>query len=154
MAAALGAEGLMMSYYDVYVGLQRGTIDGLFTGSAGVVGISAYEFCKHGYLIGLPPSRNYVLVNDEAFASLPYEYQTILLEEAAKMEEDHFSILWDAFGEANSKLVDEGVTLHEIDPEDRRVIAERLMPLWQEWADAGGPVAQEMLDLALDVLGY
>jgi len=154
VADALNAEGIMMSYYDVYVGLQRGTIGGLFTGSAGVVGISAYEFTKHGYLLGLPPSTNYFLVNDEAFSRLPYEYQAILLEEAEKLEEDHFSILPDAFAKANAKLVEEGVTLHEVDPADRRVIAERLMPMWQEWADAGGPVAQEMLDLALEALGY
>jgi hypothetical protein len=45
------------------------------------------------------------------------------------------------------------MTLHEVSSADRSTIASRLTPLWQEWADNGGPVAQELLDIALDVLG-
>jgi len=154
VAEAIGAEGIVMSYYDVYVGVQRGTIDGLFTGSAGLLGISGQELLKHGYLMGLPPGCDYIMVNDEAFASLPYEYQAILLEEVEKFEKSHYSTLHEDFAAVNAKILDAGVTLHELSSEDRRVIAGKLMPMWQEWADAGGPVAQEMLDIALETLGY
>jgi len=58
------------------------------------------------------------------------------------------------FAKTNADIVKAGVELHETSEQDRRVIAERLKPLWQEWADAGGPVAQELLDIAFDTLGY
>jgi len=46
------------------------------------------------------------------------------------------------------------VEIHEVNADDKRVIGERLMPQWGEWAEAGGPVAQELLDIALETLGY
>ena len=150
----MGLEGIVMSYYDVYVAVQRGAIDGLFTGSGGLIGISGQELLKHGYLVGLPPGTLHILVSDDAFADLPYEYQVILLEEAENFEQYHRSILRDTFAETNKAILDAGVTLHELSPEDRSVISGKLLPQWQEWADAGGPVAQEQLDIALKTLGY
>ncbi len=59
-----------------------------------------------------------------------------------------------ALVQAMAGLRAEGVQFHEVSAEDGRVIAERLKPKWQKWADAGGPVAQEVLDIALETLGY
>jgi len=151
---ALGATPVIMNFYDVYLALQRGVVDGGITGSAAVPAGSWDEFVKHGYLVGLPPNAYYVSYNDKAFHELPYEYQVILLEEAARMTELHHEKSWTEFGKVNAVIVEHGVTLHEVSEEDRRVIADKLKPLWQDWADDGGPIAQELLDLALETLGY
>lgn len=154
VASALGATAVIMSYYDVYLALQREVLDGGITGSAALIPQSWEEFIKHGYLVGLPPNTYYVSYNNEAFSELPYEYQVILVEEAHRMTELHLAKSPAEFEKTNAALVKAGVTLHEVSAADLRVIADRLKPLWQEWADAGGPVAQELLDIAFDVLGY
>jgi TRAP-type C4-dicarboxylate transport system substrate-binding protein len=150
---ALGADPQVMGFYDVYAALQRGVVEGGITGSAAVAAASWYEFCKHGYLVGLPPNTYYLCYNDEAFSELPCEYQVILLEEAARMSDLHLKKSPAEFRKINQILLDNGMTLHEVSSADRSIIASRLTPLWQEWADNGGPVAQELLDIALDVLG-
>jgi TRAP-type C4-dicarboxylate transport system substrate-binding protein len=150
---ALGADPQVMGFYDVYPALQRGVVDGGITGSAAVASASWYEFVKHGYLVGLPPNTYYLAYNNEAFNELPPEYQVILLEELHRMSDLHLKKSPAEFRNINQILIDNGVTLHEVSDSDRAIIASRLTPLWQEWADAGGPVAQELLDVALDVLG-
>ena len=154
MVKALGGEPIIMSAYDVYLALQRGVIDGAVTGSAFAYAQSWYEFCKHGYLVNLPPNTYYVSYNDEAFSELSHEFQVILIEEAEKMTKLHLAKSPAEFAKINAGLVDNGVELHEVSEADRRVIADRLKALWQEWADAGGPVAQELLDIAFETLGY
>ena len=150
---ALGADPQVMSFYDVYPALQQGVVEGGITGSAAVAAVSWYDFCKHGYLLGLPPNTYYLCYNDEAWSELPYEYQVILLEESQRMSDLHLKKSPAEFRGINQILIDNGMTLHEVSTADRAIIASRLTPLWQEWADAGGPVAQEFLDIALDVLG-
>ena len=46
-----------------------------------------------------------------------------------------------------------GIEIHEVDPEIMRVISDKFTTLWQEWADEGGPIAQEMLDIAFEMRG-
>ena len=149
---AMGAEPIQMGFDEVYVSLQRGVIDGLYTGIGSLPAISAQDFIKHGYNLGLPPSTYYLCYNDDAFNELPGEYQVILLEEAERMAQEQHDVAWPEMAVIVEENRSFGVEVHEVSPEDMAVIRERLAPLWGEWADRVGPVGHELLDKVRTVL--
>jgi len=154
VAEAMGGSPILLSFQEVYLALQLGTVEGVVTGANGVFAGSLFEFTKHGYLIGLSTPTFYLAYNNESFELLPDEYKTILLEEIETWSENYPKGLVEDYAEVKVKLENEGVQLHELSDEERRVIAERLIPDWQKWADASGPIAKEVLDIALKTLGY
>ena len=154
LSEAMGGMTILLSFQEVYLALQLGTIKGVITGNDGVLAGSLWEFVKHGYLVGMSTPTYYMAYNNESFERLPDEYKTILLEELERWSKEYALGLveWDA--RVRVKLEAKGVQLHELSVQERLVIGGRLIPLWQEWADKGGPIAQELLDIAFETLGY
>lgn len=153
-AEAVGATPVLLASTEVYLALQLGTMEGLFTGVSGVTSGSYYEIVKHGYLLGVSVPAHYLTYNNDAYERLPNEYKTILLEEIENVCKLYRDGLREDYEKEIATVIAKGVQLHEVSNEDSRVIAGRLTPNWQKWADAGGPVARELLDIALETLGY
>ncbi|UCH52008.1 MAG: TRAP transporter substrate-binding protein DctP [Chloroflexota bacterium] len=149
----LNANPIIISYLEVYLALQRGVVDGYFSGVGGIFPISAEEFIKHAYALNLPSSSYYIAYNNENFHDLPYEYQIILEEELESFTERAFEGSWPQLETEFEKFRDAGIEIHEVDPEIMRMISDKFTTLWQEWADDGGPVAQEMLEIAFEMRG-
>jgi len=151
--AAMNGDPILMAFSEVYVSLQRGVVDGLITGPGGCIMGSFWDFCKHGYLIGFPGNIYYLAYNNEAFNSLPYEYQVILLEEAAKMADQQEAVAWPSLKDALAEIEANGIEIHEVSADSIGIVGDKLKPRWQEWADRVGPVGQELLDEALNIMG-
>lgn len=149
----LNANSIIIGYLEVYLALQRGVVDGYFSGVGGIFPISAEEFIKHAYALNLPSSSYYIAYNNDAYHNLPYEYQVILEEELDSFTERALEGSWPQLETEFGKFRDVGIEIHEVDPEIMRVISDKFTTLWQEWADEGGPVAQEMLDIAFEMRG-
>ena len=150
---SLGGIPIIMPVTEAYTALQRGVIQGVLTGAPAMLHISGQELCKFGYLINLAPACIYLCYNTKAFEKIPQDYQSIFLEEAAKMEK--------AFLEAQpiedmrslKQMKDAGVNLIEPEAEQMVALKQAVRPMWDDWMEKHGPVASEAAKAAMQALG-
>ena len=86
---ALGAAPVFMSVGEVYLALQRGTIDGVLTSTCSVDERKFFEVTKHFTLIKVGEFQNQpaVLVNLKKYQELPPDLQKLVVE-ASKEAQD------------------------------------------------------------------
>lgn len=87
MYEAAGGSAVIMSFSDVYTGLQNKTIDGQENPLATIYTASLQDVQKYLSLTGHMYDAAPLAVNTAWFESLPEEYQTILKEEAVNARE-------------------------------------------------------------------
>lgn len=87
MYEAAGGSAVIMSFSDVYTGLQNKTIDGQENPLSTIYTSSLHDVQKYLSLTGHMYDAAPLAVNTAWFQSLPEEYQTILKEEAVNARE-------------------------------------------------------------------
>jgi len=83
MIELLGGTPVTVAFAELYTALQRGTIDGAVTGMLGAKAAKIYEVVKHNTWWNWSYALEFIMVNDEAMASLPGDLQQIVREESA-----------------------------------------------------------------------
>lgn len=86
---SLGAAPVFMSIGEVYLALQRGTIDGVLTSTCSVDERKFYEVAKHFTVIRVGEFQNQpaVLINLKKYQELPSDLQKLLID-ASKEAQD------------------------------------------------------------------
>ncbi len=142
MYEAAGGSAVIMSFSDVYTGLQNKTIDGQENPLATVYTSSLQDVQKYLSLTGHMYDAAPLAVNTAWFESLPEEYQTILKEEAANARE----IVLKENDESKylDLLKDAGMEINEANKES---FQEAMKPVWDEYA-AEFENGQYWIDLA------
>jgi TRAP-type C4-dicarboxylate transport system substrate-binding protein len=148
----LGGIPITMGAPEVPPGLQRGTIDGVFTASAGGGKIWG-DLLKSNYRLGVNFFDGVYLVNKAAFNRLSAENQqkvraAVLAQAPATTEQ-----LFKEEGEVTEMLRGKGMTITEPSPEQIAATARRMGPYWDEWAKQRGPEATEALQKVRAALG-
>ena len=151
--STLGGVPVTMPITEVYLSMERGIAKGALTSHPGFYDYSLHEFVKYMYTIGLGPATGYIAYNIEAFEALPKEYQDILLDEGAKFGQRLYDRQPGADIGAVQSLKDAGVEFVQPSAEKMIEVKGLLTPLWEEWAEANGGAAREVLDIAYKVLG-
>jgi tripartite ATP-independent transporter DctP family solute receptor len=78
---AMGAVPVFLGAGEVYMAIQRGTIDGTIGGHSNIISRKFYEVSKHiTYIPGFQFITYWVLVNKKKWDSLPPDIQKIILE--------------------------------------------------------------------------
>ena len=78
---AMGAVPVFLGAAEVYMAIQRGTIDGTIGGASNIISRKFYEVSKHiTYIPGFQFITYWVLVNQKKWDSLPPDIQKIILE--------------------------------------------------------------------------
>ncbi|MET4808295.1 TRAP transporter substrate-binding protein DctP [Limibacillus sp. MBR-115] len=88
MIELLGGTPVTVAFAELYTALQRGTIDGAVTGMLGAQASKIYEVVKHNTWWNWSYAFEYIMVNEEAMASLPEDLQQIVREATAAAEVD------------------------------------------------------------------
>lgn len=150
IAKSLGAVPVKVPASDLYLALQRGTVNGAIFNPPSVFGYKVEEVLKgSSNNASLGTTAFALLVNENVWQGLTSEQQQIL-QEVADTTRINFS---KAFDKANSgaytKLSNAGVTVFELSPEmlegmDTKL--ETVRAAWVEQLSARGLPAQEMLD--------
>jgi len=150
---ALNGEPIVMVASEYYLAIQRGVVDAVLTGVPGMLANAIHEQAKHLYVLGLAPACLQVGYNIEKFEALPEDWQQILIEEWDILAKKLYDAQPRADGESLDKMRDFGVTVNELPADQKARMVERVMPLWEEWADAGD-TNREAYDAALKAMGY
>lgn len=139
-----GGVPITMGAPEVPPALQRGTIDGVFTASAGGGKIWG-DLLKWNYRLGVNYFDGVYLVNKDAFAKLSPELQKKIRDIAARLAPSTTEQLAKEEGEVTTMLKGKGMTIVEPTPEQIAGASKRMAPYWDEWAKQRGPEAIEAL---------
>lgn len=136
-----GAVGVVMPPNDMYLGVQRGTIDGVYsTSPGGAMTIKLTEIAKyytrvdvsgtgveHGFAMNLNKFNSLSKEQQDVLLALGKEYGEIILQAGADMADEHWA-----------NLAAKGAEVTVVPEED--------IPQWRAiWADAGDKVLKEVV---------
>jgi len=143
----LGASPVSITAKEIYMSLQRGTVDGVVYPFYTLSTYKLYEVIKYAVLPGFhTPAITGLYLNLDFWKSLPPELQKALNK--AGLETFHASSLkspqWD---QAAMKVAEEkGVKVMELSQADTLKIRKMCMPLWDKVGSAT-PLSKELVDL-------
>jgi TRAP-type C4-dicarboxylate transport system substrate-binding protein len=151
----LGAVPTSMDASEVYTSLERGVIEAAaFPGTSSHASYRIYELAKwftDNIDIGVGASP--IIINNEAWAALPPQYQKIL-DEVPPLAYEEYKRVYKAADEKNIPLFKKrGIDfIHYSDEELAEFRKVGGQPIWEEWVakrSAQGLPAREILDLVL-----
>lgn len=143
-----GAAPTAVSGPDMYLTVQRGTVDGFVQVPTSVTSTKLHEVIKYGNLMPLMwGEMGLLLVSGKAWASLPPDLQQIVDETAAK-----YLTIWGREAAAlGQKSFDEmkkaGVTLYTPTSEDIAAWRELAKPVLDKFVSTAGEVGKTQLDI-------
>ncbi len=134
---AWGATPVVMPMPDVYMSLQKGTIDGLICDWESLIGFRFYDVAK--FITTNVPMGSVIFcitMNPEKFAALPPEAQKAIEansgREGSMWLAKYFS--YDSRSLADTPEVKNNVTMFALSPEDRQRWTTPISePLWNKW---------------------
>jgi TRAP-type C4-dicarboxylate transport system substrate-binding protein len=142
-----GAKPVAMPFGDVYVGLQRNTIEGAVSGMIAFSAVKWYENAKFtsSWPLG---SANYVfIVNGDAWAELPDDLKPIVRKTVYDAGLETWQGALDEEQRTITVLKEAGVT-HTVPSEsDRAKLSAGAKPLLAAWKERAGAQSKAVLDV-------
>ena len=94
-----------------------------------------------------------MVVNVDAFAKLPDDIKTIFKEEAAKIENELWTLIEKKDAEWIAELPAMGIQTIEMEPKELAKLEKMTRPLWNEWAGKNAPFGPILLETAKKAAG-
>lgn len=113
----LGANPSPMSFSEVYIGLQQGTIDAQENAYEIIVSAKLYEQQKYVVELNWLPDYITLIVSDKFFEGLPEETQELIMTAAENAQETARNSADDRIVQRKAYLIDEGLQFTEIEDE-------------------------------------
>lgn len=107
MVHAFGAKATPISPTEVFEALQKGVVDATIQSVGKYTEAKLWEVCPYLTVACLMPAALATSINKKALASLPKEYQTVLLEEAKRMEQERTKVSLDTYENYHLKILRE-----------------------------------------------
>lgn len=142
----LGASASVMVGSDAYLGLQRGTIDGVLSAWGWVNNFKLNEVTTYHTLLNLNPGSYSTVMNKDAYDKLTPQEQAYLADIAPVY---FFYNTTDSAAAATASIPAEN--MFTLSAADQAALTEKMQPQWAEWvakADAKGWPGQAILDEA------
>ena len=136
---AFGAVGVVMPPNDMYLGVQKGTIDGVYsTAPGGAMTIKLTEIAKYWTRVSVSGTgiEHGFVMNSDKYNALSKEQQDVLLALGKEYGQKMMDVTMEKGDEQWAHLEAQGIELTVIPAED--------IPKWRAvWADAGDKVLKE-----------
>jgi tripartite ATP-independent transporter DctP family solute receptor len=147
MIKAYGASPVFMGGGEVYMALQRNTVDGATSGTTAMLQRKYDEVAKYLTINNYSYLEFLLAVNLDFWNRLPEKTQALLTEEAKETEE------WirqqaQAEDERTAKQLEEkGMEVYVVPEEDISVWKEAAKPAWDAFHKTGGDLGKELLKM-------
>ena len=147
MIKAYGASPVFLGGGEVYMALQRNTVDGATSGTTAMLQRKYDEVAKYLTINNYSYLEFILAVNLDFWNGLPEKTQTLLNEEAKETEE------WirnqaKVEDESTAKQLEEkGMEVYRVPAEDLPEWKEAAKPAWDAFLKNGGDLGKELLDM-------
>lgn len=148
---ALGAAPTVMSSSEMYMALQRGTVDGATTGMPAAVSRKIMEVQKYMTEANYSTAQFVVQANLAAWKKLPKEQQDAVLLAGKDAEAWIRAAIADSEAQAKAVIEKAGVEIRQLTPEDRKHLIQATESVRATFASKGGELAKKLIDIALNV---
>ena len=146
---ALGAAPTVMSSSEMYMALQRGTVDGATTGMPAAVSRKIQEVQKFMTEANYTTAQFVVQANLKWWEKLPQDQRDAILKAGREAEEWIRGAIAESEKEAEAAIRKAGVQIHQLTPEARPLFIKATEPVRQAFATKSGDLAKKLIDLAL-----
>ena len=144
---ALGGIPAVMSSSEMYMALQRGTVDGATTGMPAAVSRKIFEVQKYMTLANYTTAQFFVQANLEWWDSLKDEEKEVLL----KAGEDAATFIRGSITAAEEKaynvIKDGGVQIYELNDEERAVFMKATERVRDAFVQETGEVGKKLMEI-------
>ena len=145
---AVGASPTPMTFSEVYIGLQQGTIDAQENAYELIVSAKLYEQQEVLVQTNAVPDYITLIVSDDFFRDLDKEQQQIVREAAAIAQEKARESADDRREQREEELAAEGMEIVEIDQQTWEEMQEACQPVYENIRKQAG---DELVDLYMGV---
>jgi len=148
---ALGAAPTVMSSSEMYMALQRGTVDGATTGMPAAVSRKVFEVQKFMTEANYTTAQFIVQANLKWWEKLPPNQRDALLKAGKDAEEWIRGAIAQSENEAEKVIRKAGVQIHQVTPEMRPLFVQATDPVRQAFATKSGPLAKKLIEIGLSL---
>jgi C4-dicarboxylate-binding protein DctP len=148
---ALGAAPTVMSSSEMYLALQRGTVDGATTGMPAAVSRKIQEVQKYMTEANYTTAQFVVQANLKWWGMLSQEQREPILKAGREAEEWIRGAIAQSEDEAEKAIQKAGVQIHRLTPEARPLFIKATEPVRQAFAQKSGDLAKKLIDTALNL---
>ncbi len=135
----LGAAPVMVRMGDLYLAMQKGTIDAMTAGGESILAYKFYEIIKYYTMPGLMPGGHFVVMNENVWNSMPPQIQQQLMSVSGAALSTKLGRNFDAKHDEVPEFVKKAGIKAEfitLPPQEielwKRTAGE---PTWQQWAE-------------------
>lgn len=144
---ALGASSVTMSSSEVYMALQRGTIDGQTSGTTAMRDRKMYEVHKYLTVTNHASPEFILAMNDKAFAKLSEKQQKALTDAAKEVENEVRANAKNEDLKALEELKAKGMEVYVVPENELQQWRDATKPVWDLFLKENGKTGQELIDI-------
>ena len=151
----VGATPVIVSTPEVYLLLQRGTLDAASNSwTSAVAGYKWHEVTKYALNISLMSGWHCnISMNKKAWNKIPKDIQTKWKELFPKYTAKIAAVFDGVDSAMQGKLSKvPGYEITEFSEADRKKLAEMLIPVWQKWVDKNGKQGEEFYTAYVEIM--
>ncbi|AER65963.1 TRAP dicarboxylate transporter, DctP subunit [Thermovirga lienii DSM 17291] len=146
--SALGGTPVVMSSSEMYMALQRGTVDGATTGMPAAVSRKIYEVQKYMTLANYTTAQFCVQANLDWWDSLSEKEKEILLKAGADAEKNIRSSIADAESKAYEVIKNAGLEIYELNEQERELFKQATEPVRDAFVKNTGDLGKQLMEIA------
>ena len=148
---ALGAAPTVMSSSEMYMALQRGTMDGATTGMPAAVSRKIQEVQKYMTEANYTTAQFVIQANLKWWDKLSQDQREAILKAGKEAEEWIRGAIAQSEDEAKKVIQKAGVQIHVLTPEARPLFIKATEPVRETFAKKSGELAKKLIEIALSV---
>ncbi|GAB4369782.1 MAG: TRAP transporter substrate-binding protein [Spirochaetales bacterium] len=144
---ALGGSPVQMSSSEMYMALQRHTVDGVTTGMPAAVSRKLHEVLKYLTICNYATAQFFVQANLKWWNQLSPDKKEAVLKAGEETEEFIRKAIDDAESAALEKLKKAGLEVYEITAQDRQAFIKATEPVRASFASNTGTLGKQLVEL-------
>lgn len=145
---ALGGIPTAISSSELYEALQRGTADGVSTGTTSMVSRKLFEVQKYLTMTNDNMSQFPLVMNLKVWNDLPKDVQDVLLQVSADVTKSIREDATKAEQDAIQTLKSNKMEVYTVKPEEVPKWRETVQPVWEMYIKQAGESGQKIIDIA------
>lgn len=142
---ALGAAPTLMSSSEMYMALQRGTVDGATTGMPAGVSRKVYEVQKYLTLANYATAEFCVQANLEWWEGLDSASREAILKAGRDAEAWIRGAIAESEAEAEKTIRDAGLEITTLTPEERAEFVKATLAVKEQFVKRAGPIGEQLI---------